>query len=174
MAKTAQAQFIAMFNADNTGLAQALVEADVTFGAVAEYDPADEADTRNSKVTLTAVAESTHFTGEKEFHFTRLAASIVGAKAVTDDQADWDTDAEVLAFLNADVITAGKTDDAFALSELDIVRTDGADDAKVITVTIKAGHLKFLPGDVAVYTITQEITKTDLSTTNGELNGFTA
>ncbi len=174
MAKTAQAQLVALFNADNSGLAQALAESDVTFGAVAEYTPADGGDTRNSKLTITAVAESTHFTGEKELHYTRLTAGIVGAKAVTADQADWDTDAEVLAFLNADVVTAGKTDDAFAASELTFTRTDGENGEKIIKVDINAGHLKYLPGTVATYTVTQEIQKTDLSSTNGELNGFSA
>lgn len=177
MATSAKAQLIALFNTANASLPQALAEADVTFGAVAAYTPADGGDTRNSKLTLTAVAESTHFTGEKELHYTRLAASIVGAKAVTDDQADWDTDAEVLAFLNADVAAAGNTVDQFALADLTITRTDGADgDAgkKIIKVDINAGHIKFLAGTLATYTITQEVTKTDLSSTNGELNGFSA
>lgn len=172
MAKTAQAQLIALFNTGNSGLAQALAESDVTFGAVAAYTPADGSDTRNSKLTITAVSESTYFSGEKELHYIRLAAGIVGAKAVTDDQADWDTDAEVLAFLNADVVTAGKTDDAFATSELTFTRTDGENGEKIIKVDIKAGHLKYLPGTVATYTVTQEIQKTELSSTNGELNGF--
>lgn len=174
---TAQAQLVALFNAKNSGLAQALAVGDVDFGAVAAYTPADGQDTRNSKLTITAKSDSAHFTGDKELHFTRLAASIVGAKAVTDDQADWDTDAELLAFLNADVIAAGKTQDAFALSELTITRTDGADaDAgkKIIKVDLNAGHIKYLPGTIATYTITQEIVKQDLSASNGELDGFTA
>lgn len=174
---TAQAQLVALFNAKNPSLAQALAVADVDFGAVATYTPADGQDTRNSKLTITAKEGNTHFTGAKELHYTRLAAEVVGAKAVTDDQADWDTDAEVLAFLNADVIAAGKTEDAFALGDLTITRTDGADaDAgkKIIKVDINAGHIKYLPGTIATYTITQEIVQQDLSATNGELDGFTA
>ncbi|QVW55787.1 hypothetical protein pEaSNUABM9_00206 [Erwinia phage pEa_SNUABM_9] len=167
-----QAQLVAQFNADNTSLAQALAVADVDFGAVEAYTPGDGGDTRNSKLTITAKAESTHFSASKELHYTRLAAGIVGAKAVTADQADWDTDEEVLAFLNADVIAAGKTEDAFALTDLTITHSDPVDNAVVITVVIKAGHLKYLPGEVAKYTVTEEIQKTDLSTTNGELNGF--
>lgn len=172
MAKTAQSQLVAIFNTDNPSLAQALTDTDVTFGAVAEYAPADETDTRNTNVSITAVEDSTHFTGTKELHYTRLAASVVGAKAVTDDQADWDADDEVLAFLNADVISAGKPDDSFVASELELVRTDGENGEKIITIAIKAGHLKYLPGTLATYTITQEVQKTDLSSTNGELNGF--
>jgi hypothetical protein len=40
-------------------------------------------------------------------------------------------------------------------------------------VSINAGHIKYLPGQVATYTVTEEIQKTDLSTTDGELDGFT-
>lgn len=36
---SAQAQLVALFNAKNTGLAQALVVADIDFGAVAAYTP---------------------------------------------------------------------------------------------------------------------------------------
>ncbi|QVW56304.1 hypothetical protein pEaSNUABM6_00168 [Erwinia phage pEa_SNUABM_6] len=170
---TPQAQLVALFNAKNSSLPQALAVSDVTFGAVAEYTPGDGSDTRNSKLTITAASESEHFTGSKELHYTRLSSGIVGTKAVTADQADWDTDEEVLAKLNADVIAAGKTSDAFAASDLTITRSDGDNGAKVIDIRINAGHIKYLPGQVATYTITEEIQKTDMSTTNGELDGFT-
>ncbi|QVW56030.1 hypothetical protein pEaSNUABM10_00167 [Erwinia phage pEa_SNUABM_10] len=170
---TPQAQLVALFNAKNASLPQALAASDVTFGAVASYVPGDGSDTRNTKLTITAVADNAHFTGAKELHYTRLSSGIVGPKAVTAAQADWDTDEEVLAKLNADVITAGKTSDAFALSDLTITRTDGENGAKVIDISINAGHIKYLPGQVATYTITEEIQKSDLSTTDGELDGFT-
>ncbi|QVW28678.1 hypothetical protein pEaSNUABM8_00181 [Erwinia phage pEa_SNUABM_8] len=171
---SAQAQLVALFNTKNSGLAQALAVADVDFGAVAELTGGSEG--RNSKVTITAKAGSTHFSGEKELHYIRLAAGIVGAKAVTADLADWDTDDEVIAFLNADVITAGKTEDAFVASELTISRSGAGtdEDPQVIVVAIKDGHIKYLAGTVATYTVTQEIVKTDLASTNGELDGFTA
>lgn len=170
---SAQDQLVALFNAANSGLANPLTSADVTFGAVADYAPADSGDTRNSKLTITATAESANFTGEKELHYTRIdSLNIIGAKAVTADQADWDTDEEVLAFVNADLITAGKTEDAFALSELTITREDGDGGEKIITVMVKEGHIKYQPASLAVYTVTQEVVKTDLSTTNGELDGF--
>ncbi|ANZ49247.1 hypothetical protein FDI85_gp119 [Erwinia phage Machina] len=172
---TPQAQLVALFNAKNASLPQALVVADVTFGAVDVYTPGDGGDTRNTKLTITAVADNAHFTGEKELHYTRLSSGIVGPKAVTADLADWDTDAEVLAILNADVIAAGKTEDAFALADLTITRegTGTNEDPMVIDVSINAGHIKYLPGQVATYTVTEEIQKTDLSTTDGELDGFT-
>ena len=170
---SAQAQLVALFNAKNTGLAQALVVADIDFGAVAAYTPADHKDKRNAKLTITAKSGSEHFTGEKELHYTRLAgAALVGNKALTEDQADWDTDEEVLAKFNADVIAAGKTEDAFVASELTFTRTDGGSGEKIITVAIKAGHIKYIEGDAAVYTITQVVVKTDLGTTDGELSGF--
>lgn len=168
---SAAAQLVAAFNAKNPTLPQALAVGDVTFTTPAEHAPGG-GDNRNTEVTLTALAESTHFEGSVVLHYIRLAAGVVGAKAVTDDQADWDTDEEVLAFLNADVIAAGKTEDAFAAPELTFVRTDGEDGEKIITVSIKEDHLKYLPGVIATYTVTQEIQKTDLSTTDGELDGF--
>ncbi|HCJ5818772.1 TPA: hypothetical protein NU463_004416 [Escherichia coli] len=170
---SAKDQLVELFNAANSGLPSPLTAADVTFGAVADYSPADSGDTRNTELTITATAESANFTGVKELHYTRLNLSdIIGEKAVTADQAEWDTDEEVLAFVNADLIAAGKTEDAFALSELIIKREDGSSGEKVITVKVKSGHIKYRPGSPAVYTVTQPIVKTDLSTTNGELDGF--
>lgn len=170
--KSFQEQLVALFNTKNSSLPQALTVADVDFGAVATLDGGTAG--RNSKLTITAKAESVHFASALELRYTRLAAGVIGAKAVTDDQADWDTDEEVLAFVNADLIAAGKTEDAFALTDLTIERTDGEDGEKVITVNVKDGNIKYLPGVLATYTVTQEIVKTDLSTTNGELDGFKA
>lgn len=170
---TPEAQLVALFNAKNSGMPQALTVADVDFSVASVLDGGSEG--RNSKATITAKTGSEHFTGAKELHYTRLAASIVGAKAVTADLADWDTDAEVLAILNADVIAAGKTEDAFELDELTITRdgTGTDEDPMVITVALNPGHLKYIDGQVAVYTVTEEIQKTDLSGTDGELDGFT-
>lgn len=170
---SAKDQLVALFNAANSGLPSPLTAADVTFGAVADYSPADSGDTRNSKLTITATEESANFTGEKELHYTRLNLSdFIGAKAVTADQAEWDTDEEVLAFVNAELFGDGETEDAFALSELTITREDGSSGEKIITVKVKEGHIKYQPASLAVYTVTQPIVKTDLSTTNGELGGF--
>lgn len=170
--KSFQEQLVALFNTKNSSLPQALTVADVDFGAVATLEGGTAG--RNSKLTITAKAESVHFSSALELHYIRLAAAVIGAKAVTDDQADWDTDEEVLAFVNADLIAAGKTEDAFALTDLTIERTDGEDGKKVITVNVKDGNIKYLPGVLATYTVTQEIVKTVLSTTDGELDGFKA
>lgn len=167
--KSFQEQLVALFNTKNSSLPQALTVADVDFGAVATLEGGTAG--RNSKLTITAKAESVHFAGALELHYTRLAVSF-GAKAVTDDQADWDTDVEVLAFVNADLIAAGLSEDALALTDLTIERTDGENGAKVITVNVRDGNIKYLPGVLVTYTVTQEIVKTDLSTTNGELDGF--
>lgn len=155
--KSFQEQLVALFNTKNSSLAQALAVSDVDFGAVADLDGGTGG--RNTKVTLTAKAESTHFTSAIELHYIRLSAGVVGPKAVTADQADWDTDEEVLAFVNADVIAAGKTEDAFALSELTITRTDGEDGAKVIDVAIKDGHIKYLAGQLVTYTVPKKSRK---------------
>ena len=78
----------------------------------------------------------------------------------------------MLAFVNAELFGDGETEDPFALSELTISREDGSSGEKVITVMVKEGHIKFQPVSLGVYTVTQPIVKTDLSTTNGELDGF--
>lgn len=166
-------QLVALFNAANSGLAQALSVADIDFDLPDVYAPGG-ADTRNTKVLMTAKAGSTHFENSKELHYTRIATNFIGAKAVTDDQADWDTDSEVLAFFNADVLALHPSDE-FIAGELLFTRLDGEDEnagKKIINVEVVGGNLKFLPGIAATYTITQEIVKTDLSTTNGELGTF--
>ncbi|QVW55317.1 hypothetical protein pEaSNUABM29_00277 [Erwinia phage pEa_SNUABM_29] len=170
---SAQAQLVALFNAVNGSVPNALVVADVTFGAVSAYTPADGGDTRNTKLIITAAAESANFIGEKELHYIRLdVADGIGDKTITADQADWDEDSEVLAKVNAD-FQVTHPDDEFALSDLTITRSDGTGTDKIIAVAIKDGHIKFLGNSLAQYTIKQEVTKTDLSTTNGELDGFT-
>ncbi|QXO09873.1 hypothetical protein pEaSNUABM38_00151 [Erwinia phage pEa_SNUABM_38] len=172
--KSFQQQLVELFNTKNPGLAQALSVADVDFSAASALDGGTGG--RDSKITITAKAESEHFTSNVELHYIRLSAGVVGPKAVTADLADWDTDAEVLAVLNADVIAAGRAEDAFTLAELSITR-DGAgteEDPLIISVSINAGHIKYHEGQIATYTVTEEIVKTDLSTTDGELDGFTA
>lgn len=169
---SAKDQLIALFNSSNPGLTPPLTAADVALSAVSAYTPGDGGDTRNSKVTMTGEIASQYYTGEKELHFTRLTGNgLLGDKSLTEDQADWDTDEEVLARFNADMLTLNGVD-AFTLEELTINRTDGQDTDKIIVVHINAGHLKFLEGDAATYFIKQPIVKTDLSTTDGELNGF--
>lgn len=169
---SAKLQLIALFNAKNPSLSPALTEADVDFGAPADYTPSGE-DTRNTKLTITAKSGNEYFIDAKELHYTRdVSEGVVGAKALTEYQADWDTDDKVLTKLNADLITAGKTKDAFAVGELTFTRTGGRDEALVIEVAVKANHIKYLPGKLATYTITEPILKTDLSGTNGELDPF--
>lgn len=172
--KSFQQQLVDLFNAKNTGLAQALSVADVDFSITTVLESGTGG--RDSKLTITAKAESEHFTSNLELHYSRLSAEVVGAKAVTAALTDWDTDAEVLAVLNADVITAGKTEDAFTAEELSFERTGTGTDADplVIVVSINPGHIKYREGVIATYTVTEEIVKTDLSTTDGELDGFTA
>lgn len=169
---SAKAQLIALFNAKNSSLSPALTEGDVDFGAPAAYTPGGE-DTRNTKLTITAKSGNEHFINSKELHYTRDASEgVVGAKALTEDQAGWDTDDKVLVKLNADLVTAGKTKDSFVVGELTFTRTGGSGEALVIEVAVKANHIKYLPGKLATYTITQPIVKTDLAGTDGELDPF--
>lgn len=79
MAKAFNLQLIEAVKAKNPDTASKLTVEDVNFGAVEDYT--DESG-RNTKVVLTAKEESVNFTGNKEFHYTRLASQdLIGAKA---------------------------------------------------------------------------------------------
>ncbi|QXO09602.1 hypothetical protein pEaSNUABM11_00178 [Erwinia phage pEa_SNUABM_11] len=165
--KTPQVQLVELFNAANSGLATPLSEADVDFGAVAA---AQEGDAKNSKLTITAKAGSTNFSGAKELTFNRLVFA-AGDTPVDDEMTNWDSDAEILGHFNT-LVQQTHDEDEFALADITITSAANADDSTKtdVTVAIKAGHVKFLPGEAVVWTISKA--KADLSTTNGDLDGF--
>lgn len=178
MAKTAQAQLIALFNADNASLAHALVEADVTFGGVATYAPADNADKRNSKLTLTAKDDSVNFSGTKELHYTRLALALGSIEITPDSDADWESSSKALETLNAELKKL-HPDDEFTAQEAtaDVVTYADGEDANghaTRTYALDSSHIKWLATEtlLVVTRLPKPVEKTDLSTTNGELNGF--
>ena len=172
MAISFQAQLVALYNAKNPTLPTPLAVADVDFSAVSVG-----AGEKNSELTITAKAESVNFENAKLLTYTRLALAL-GAIAVEDEEENWDTAPEVLAKFNAAVQASNVkfADDEFVVGEITIDRQPNADDAEKtdITVTVNAGHLKFLPGVAVVWTISQPIQKTDLAGTDGDLDGFTA
>lgn len=165
--KTPQEQLVELFNAANPSLPTPLSVADVDFAAVVA---AAEGDAKNTKLTITAKGSSTNFAGSKELTYNRLAFT-KGDMPVEDAMTNWDTDEEVLAHFNT-LLQQDHADDALALSDITISTAANADDATKtdVTVAINAGHAKFLPGEAVVWTISKA--KTDLSGTNGELNGF--
>ena len=72
-------------------------------------------------------------------------------------------------------LTVGDVDDAFAESELSIEKSEGDSGAKVYTVKVSEGHIKFLAGTIAVFTYSNPAPeKVALSGLEGELDGFTA
>ncbi|EFY2245771.1 hypothetical protein DQB62_03985 [Shigella flexneri] len=171
MAKTFQQQLIEIVIAKNNQTASKLTVNDVNFSAVAEFT--GEAG-RNTKITLTAKAESQNFKGEKEFHYTRLSCDIVGEVEVTAPTTDFDSAAKILAKVNAAMAEKGYTDDEFGENDLQTISRE--EEGKTIyVVTVVAGHLKFLPGTVATYKVTPPaIEKVVLNGLEGELDGFTA
>lgn len=171
MAKTFQQQLIEIVIAKNNQTASKLTVNDVNFSAVAEFT--GEAG-RNTKITLTAKAESQNFKGEKEFHYTRLSCDIVGEVEVTAPTTDFDSAAKILAKVNAAMVEKGYTDDEFGENDLQTISRE--EEGKTIyVVTVVAGHLKFLPGTVATYKVTPPaIEKVALNGLEGELDGFTA
>lgn len=103
------------------------------------------------------------------------SANLIGAKAYQQEGSlDLENDA-IVTKLNQEMVTKGYADDAFAVGELTIEKTDGESGAKVYTVKVNDGHIKFLAGTIATFTYTNPVPpKADLDTLNGELDGFTA
>lgn len=173
MAKAFKQQLIEAVIAKNSETASALTVGDVDFGAVADFS-GDAG--RNTKITLTAKAESQNFKGEKEFHYIRLASQdLIGAKAYEQAGSLDLENSVIVAKLNEEMVTKGYVDDEFAESELTIEKTDGDSGAKVYTVKVNDAHIKFLAGTIAVFTYSNPAPeKVALSGLEGELDGFTA
>ncbi|ENZ9576589.1 hypothetical protein ACHE3W_001140 [Salmonella enterica subsp. enterica serovar Chester] len=173
MAKAFKQQLIEAVIAKNSETASNLTVGDVDFGAVAEFS-GDAG--RNTKITLTAKAESQNFKGEKEFHYIRLASQdLIGAKAYEQAGSLEFENSVIVAKLNEEMVTKGYVDDEFAESELTIEKTDGDSGAKVYTVKVNDAHIKFLAGTIAVFTYSNPAPeKVALSGLEGELDGFTA
>ncbi|ECJ0642661.1 hypothetical protein FMO86_17635 [Salmonella enterica] len=173
MAKTFKLQLIEAVIAKNPGTASNLTVDDVDFGAVAEFS-GDAG--RNTKITLTAKAESQNFKGEKEFHYIRLVSQdLIGAKAY-EQAGSLDLENSVIVTkLNEEMVTKGFVDDYFAESELTIEKSEGGSGGKVYTVKVNEGHIKYLAGTIATLTYSNPAPeKVALSGLEGELDGFTA
>lgn len=173
MAKAFNQQLIDAVKAKNPDTASNLTVGDVDFGSVAEFS-GDAG--RNTKITLTAKAESQNFKGEKEFHYIRLASQdLIGAKAYEQAGSLDLENSAIVTKLNEEMVTKGYVDDEFAESELTIEKTDGDSGAKVYTVKVNDAHIKFLAGTIAVFTYSNPAPeKVALSGLEGELDGFTA
>lgn len=176
MAKAFNQQLIEAVKAKNPDTASKLTVEDVDFGTVELYSPSGDKDTRNTKVVLTAKEGSANFTGNKEFHYTRLASQdLIGAKAY-EQAGSLDLENSVIVTkLNEEMVTKGYADDAFGESELTIEKSDGKSGAKVYTIKVNEAHIKFLAGTIAAFTYTNPAPKkVALSGLEGELDGFIA
>lgn len=173
MAKAFKQQLIEAVIAKNSETASALTVGDVDFGTVEAHSGNGG---RNTKITLTAKAESQNFKGEKEFHYIRLASQdLIGAKAYEQAGSLDLENSAIVTKLNEEMVTKGYVDDAFAEGELSIEKTDGDSGAKVYTVKVNDAHIKFLAGTIAVFTYSNPAPeKVALSGLEGELDGFTA
>lgn len=173
MAKAFNQQLIDAVKAKNPDTASKLTVEDVNFGAV-EAHSGDAG--RNTKITLTAKEESANFTGSKEFHYIRLTSQdLIGAKAYEQAGSLDLENSAIVTKLNEEMVTKGYADDAFAESELTIEKSEGGSGAKVYTVKVNEGHIKFLAGTIATFTYTNPAPeKVALSGLEGELDGFTA
>ena len=173
MAKAFNQQLIEAVIAKNSETASNLTVGDVDFGAVEAHSGTGG---RNTKITLTAKEESANFTGAKEFHYIRLASQgLIGAKSYEQEGSLELENSVIVAKLNQEMVTKGYADDAFAEGELTIDKTDGDSGAKVYTVKVNEGHIKFLAGTIATFTYTNPAPeKVALDGLEAELDGFTA
>lgn len=171
MAKAFNQQLIEAVIAKNSETASALTVGDVNFGAVEAHSGTGG---RNTKITLTAKEESANFTGSKEFHYIRLASQgLIGAKAYEQAGSLDLENSAIVTKLNEEMVTKGYVDDAFAESELTIDKSEGDSGAKVYTVKVNEGHIKFLAGTIATFTYSNPAPeKVALSGLEGELDGF--
>ena len=173
MAKAFNQQLIEAVIAKNSETASALTVGDVDFGTVEAHSGTGG---RNTKITLTAKEASANFTGSKEFHYIRLASQdLIGAKAYEQAGSLDLENSAIVTKLNEEMVTKGYVDDAFAESELSIEKSEGDSGAKVYTVKVSEGHIKFLAGTIATFTYSNPAPeKVALSGLEGELDGFTA
>ena len=173
MAKAFNQQLIEAVIAKNSETASNLTVGDVDFGTVEAHSGTGG---RNTKITLTAKAESQNFKGEKEFHYTRLASQdLIGAKAYEQAGSLDLENSVIVAKLNEEMVTKGYVDDAFAESELTIEKSEGGSGSQSYTVKVSEGHIKFLAGTIATFTYSNPAPeKVALSGLEGELDGFTA
>lgn len=121
---------------------------------------------------MTASPDSPHFKEDITVHYRRVPTGFMyGGEEYVDGTVDeWNDDEHVLAFLN-ERTQMQYTRDAFLLDEIVITRTDNDTDGTLdVNVTIN-NHIKFTD-DGVTWKITKPVTKTDLSTANGELTGF--
>ena len=168
-------QLVALYNAANPDLAHPLTDADISFGKAAE-----NADGKNSKVTMTALEGSENFKGTIELLYDRLEPGVVGRIEMTDDLSRWVDQNELRAWLQL-YLTKVKPTDMVAPADVTYTTEDQKDEhenitLRTVTCTVNAGHLKYKEGVMATFVITPKVVdnRIDLATTNGELDGFTA
>lgn len=164
---TAQ-QIVDLYNTKNNFSGdKALLVGDVTFGTPVEALK-DDTLNRNTETVITAVSSSTHFKGALTLSYRRIVIGFEGTEVIDGDTAEWAKDDYAIGVMNAHLQVQYKND-AFTADDLTITRRPQAESGYYEVQIVVKDHLKFLDATV-VFAINQ--TKTDLSTTNGELDGF--
>lgn len=169
MAKSAVEQLIDLYNAANPTLPFPATLDDVE---VYDHPLVDDAGTgRNTMTYLVAKEESKYFVGSMTVRYNRLQTNFNG-DVVNEPIALWESDDYVLDDMNRR-LKASWPEDAFLMSELDIVRGENEDGEYTVSVGW-ARSIRFQPPmtDTQMYDFIIRPPKTDLSTLNGELDGF--
>ncbi|AXF51134.1 hypothetical protein MLDJOKPK_00282 [Salmonella phage SPAsTU] len=167
-------QLCDLYNAANPTLPHPLTVNDFSAGSRSSKTPEGES-LANFILNISAKAESQYFTGDISLVYRRLPVGFTG-ETIDGNHSDWAEDSAVLTQLNADLqrqypIDELGPDDSGENGSFSISRAEGENAQTLdITITIR-NHMKFEDA-VIVYSIYEAVVKTDLSTTNGELDGF--
>ncbi|HGB4853391.1 TPA: hypothetical protein ACIVK2_000396 [Salmonella enterica subsp. enterica serovar 6,8:z4,z23:-] len=170
---TNQMQLVELYNAANTGLPHKLVSSEVKFGLPSANDDGE----KNTKVTMTALPGSENFRGQIELKYDRLNPSIIsdslGVVKLEGEIEKWREDNYVRAYLQH-YINRVKPRDTIATGDIVYSYEDVKEQDKLVTLrvtcTVAERNHKYLQGVMLVFEVSPE--KIDLSTTNGELDGF--
>lgn len=175
-AKSYRQLVVDLYNAKNSSLPHALTVDDITFGTRA----AVTGESYNFAASIAAKAESLYFKEGITLHYTRLAFPTLSDLAAREGDVDYSVDANVLSALNT-ALQATKPNEAFTDDDLNydglsIARAADPDDSTktVVSVSMGGNHLKYTNNGVIFKIVISPAPaeKTDLSTTNGELDGF--
>lgn len=179
-AKSFPQQVCDLYNLANPSLPQQLTPADVSFGSRAAVPPEDY-NGKNFMMDISAKEESKYFTGGLRLMYNRVKLNL-GTGTALETDIDWTSDADLLTVLNAklqqifpgdmftveDDLNYGMVTFSHEANETEPEKTD-------YIFTLNANHMKFFAdGPILRIVVAPVVSKVDLSTTNGELNGFTA
>ncbi|ANZ48738.1 hypothetical protein BIZ83_gp115 [Erwinia phage vB_EamM_ChrisDB] len=173
---TAQQQLCDLYNAANPELPHPLTPEDVTFGSRGPYTPEDTEGMEfipNFALNLTASPDSPHFREDITVHYRRVPVGFIsdgGEMPVEGAVTDWNNDAFVIDYIN-ERLQVQYLRDELTEDDLIIDRANNNDSTALNILVTLMNHIKF---ENVAFTLALplEAEKIDISTLDGELNGF--